>query len=130
MKTAHKFLVACVTAVGLVNFASQAKAETAAGSAAFSINNAGVVTGVAMSAVVSDGDSLAVAMNTMMGNATFALGSDRRIDAPAWTRPADGTGQTASTQAIVGTADQNIFIYEGEPEYYGDAAPAEKPMFD
>lgn len=129
MKTAHKFLVACVTAVGLVSFASQAEAETAAGSAAFSINNAGVVTGVAMSAVVSDGDSLAVAMNTMMGNATFALGSDRRIDAPDWTRPADGAGQTASTQAIVGTADQNIFIYGGEPEYYGDSAPVEKPVF-
>lgn len=119
MKTAYKFLITCATAASVLGFASGAKAETAAGSAAFSINNAGVVTGVAMSAAVSDADTLAVAMNTQIGNATYALGSMTTITAPAWVRPADGAGQVAATGevAAVGTS---IHIYDGEPEYSSD----------
>jgi len=116
MKTAYKFLIACATAASVVSFASGAKAETAAGSAAFSINNAGVVTGVAMSAAVSDVDTLAVAMNTQIGNATFALGSMTPITAPEWVRPADGAGQTAPGEEITG-GNATIFIADGEPEF-------------
>jgi hypothetical protein len=117
MKTAYRLLLSCATAATLVGFASAAKAETAAGSAAFSINNAGVVTGVAMSAAVSDVDTLSVAMNTEMGNATYALGSMTTITPPAWVRPADGNGQPDPSTEITGGM-ANIFVIEGEPEFY------------
>lgn len=125
MKTAYKFLIACATVASVAGFASGAKAETAAGSAAFSINNAGVVTGVAMSAAVSTGDTLAVAMNTQIGNATYALGSMTTIAAPAWERPADGAGQVAATGEVTANG-ANIYIYDGEPEFdafYGGGVP-------
>jgi hypothetical protein len=127
MKTAHKLLIACATTASLISFASAAKADTAAGSAAFSINNAGVVTGVAMSAAVSTQDSLAVAMNTELGNATFALGSASTISAPTWTRPADGTGNPDPATEITGDP-ANIYIYGGEPEYDQDSMLMPMPM--
>lgn len=126
MKTAYKLLIAGATVASLASFASIAKADTAAGSAAFSINNAGVVTGVAMSAAVSEQDSLAVAMNTQLGNATFALGSASTINAPEWTRPADGTGNPNPGTEMMGNP-ANIYIYDGEPEYDQGSMPMPMP---
>ncbi|MBE9012328.1 hypothetical protein IQ250_19200 [Pseudanabaenaceae cyanobacterium LEGE 13415] len=127
MKTAYKLLIACVTAASVVSFASGAKAETAAGAAAFSINNAGVVTGVAMSAAVSTVDTLAVAMNTPLGNATFALGSMSPITAPEWVRPDDGT-QAADTSTAIAGGNQAILIYDGEPEFQSDYVDPMSPL--
>jgi hypothetical protein len=123
MKTAYRILLACATATSLMGITTSAKADTAAGSAAFSINNNGVVTGVSMSAAVSEtGDTLAVGMNTQIGNATYALGSTTTITAPEWVRPADGDGQVQAEGEVV-TGSTEIVIYDGEPEFWTETNP-------
>jgi hypothetical protein len=95
--------------VAIFSVSSAAIAETpiettkVMGSAAFTVDGAGMVTGVAMSAAVSDVDTLAVAIHTQFGNATFAMGSNTPIVAPDWMRDSDPKVSGTGTAIVGGT---------------------------
>jgi hypothetical protein len=82
----------------------------AAGSAAFTINSAGGVTGVAVSAGIGKQDAFAGAFNTSAGdNTAFAMGSAGTINVNTLGSIAVGTIGSSEDLAL-GTAQANSFV--------------------